>query len=238
VSYTWSKSIDDSSSSFDAEEFNNSVNDPLPFNVRYNRGVSDFNVPRNLVANLIWDVPVPASHAGPVNWLTQGWQMGGILIAQDGTPFTALVAGDAAGSLMATHAFQRPIFNDIPGCTPNAINPGNVNNYIKTQCFLPPSPHIISHSTVGRNTLIGPGELNLDLSVFKNFNVPRVSETFKVQFRAEAFNALNRANLQPPYNNNVIFDPGNNNNLVPQVGAIQGTQTTARQIQFGLKVIW
>lgn len=238
VSYTWSKSIDDSSSSFDAEEFNNSVNDPLPFNVRYNRGVSDFNVPRNLVANLIWDVPVPASHAGPVNWLTQGWQMGGILIAQDGTPFTALVAGDAAGSLMATHAFQRPIFNDIPGCTPNAINPGNVNHYIKTQCFLPPSPHIISHSTVGRNTLIGPGELNLDLSVFKNFNVPRVSETFKVQFRAEAFNALNRANLQPPYNNNVIFDPGNNNNLVPQVGAIQGTQTTARQIQFGLKVIW
>jgi hypothetical protein len=88
---------------------------------------------------------------------------------------------------------------------------------------------------VGRNTLIGPGEVNLDFSVFKNIPVEKISETFKVQFRAEAFNALNRANFQPPYNNNVVFS---GNNLVSGVGLIQGTQTTSRQIQFGLKLIW
>ena len=135
---------------------------------------------------------------------------------------------------MASHAFQRPVFNNIPGCSTNAINPGNFANYINTNCFLPPAPNVIRNS-VGRNTLIGPGEVNLDFSVFKNIPVEKISDTFKVQFRAEAFNALNRANFQPPYNNNVVFS---GNNLVSGVGLIQGTQTTSRQIQFGLKLIW
>ena len=95
-----------------------------------------------------------------------GWQLGGIFLAQNGTPFTVLVAGDPAGSLMASHAFQRPVFNNIAGCTPNAINPGNFTNYIKTTCFLPPIPHVI-HNAVSRNTLVGPGEVNLDFSVFQ-----------------------------------------------------------------------
>jgi len=237
LSYTFSKSIDDSSSSFDAEEFNNSVNDPLPFNVKYNRGVSDFNIPQNFVASFLWDVPSRKSWTGPVAWVAQGWQLGGIFLAQNGTPFTALVNGDPAGSLMAGHSFQRPIFNNIPGCTTNAINPGNPTNYINTNCFLPPVANVISNKTIGRNTLIGPGELSLDFSVFKNIPVQRISETFKVQFRAEAFNALNRTNFQPPYNNNIIFD-GTNPGPFPNVGLIQATQTTSRQIQFGLKVIW
>lgn len=234
LSYTYSKSIDDSSSSFDAEEFNNSVNDPLPFNVRVNRGVSDFNIPQNFVASFLWDVPTPTSWSDTVNWFARGWQMGGIFIAQNGTPFTALVAGDPAGSLMAGHAFQRPVFNNIPGCSTNAVNPGNFTNYINTNCLLPPVPNIIQNS-IGRNTLIGPGEVNLDFSVFKNIPVRRISESFKVQFRAEAFNVLNHTNFQPPYSNNVVFD---GSNLVSGVGLIQATQTTARQIQFGLKLIW
>ena len=234
LSYTWSKSIDDSSSTFDAEEFNNSVNNPLPFDVRVNRGVSDFNIPQNFVASFLWDVPAPKSWSGPVSWLVYGWQLGGIFLAQNGTPFTVLVAGDPAGSLMASHAFQRPVFNNIAGCTPNAINPGNFTNYIKTTCFLPPIPHVI-HNAVGRNTLVGPGEVNLDFSVFKNVPVNRISETFQAQFRAEAFNVINRTNFQPPYNNNVVFD---GSSLVPGVGLIQATQTPSRQIQLGLKLIW
>ena len=237
LSYTLSKSIDDSSSSFDAEEFNNSVNDPLPFNVGVNRAVSDFNIQQNFVASFLWDVPSRKSWTGPVSWIAQGWQLGGIFLAQNGTPFTALVGGDPAGSLMAGHAFQRPIFNNVAGCSVNAINPGNPNNYIKTNCFLPPVANVISNNAVGRNTLIGPGEVSLDFSIFKNIPITRITESFKVQFRAEAFNALNRTNLQPPYNNNVIFN-GTDPTIVPGVGLIQGTQTTSRQIQFGLKLLW
>jgi len=122
----------------------------------------------------------------------------------------------------------------VAGCSTNAINPGNFNNYINTNCFLPPVPNVINN-TIGRNTLIGSGEVSLDFSVFKNIPITRITESFKVQFRAEAFNALNRTNFQPPYNNNVVFD---GSNLVSGVGLIQGTQTTSRQIQFGLKLIW
>jgi hypothetical protein len=231
VSYTWSRSIDDTSSSFDGEEFNNSINDALPFDVRYNRAVSDFDVPQNLVLSFRWNVPAPGSWSGAAGWVARGWQVGGIYIAQSGTPFTLLLAEDLAHSDMGGHAAQRPIFVPGSGCrTENAINPGNFTNYIRTQCFQIPPPGVILNTTVGRNTLSGPGESNLDFSLFKNNPVKRISESFQIQFRAEAFNILNRTNMQPPYINNLLD--------APNVGALQSTQTTSRQIQFGLKVIW
>jgi Carboxypeptidase regulatory-like domain len=236
ISYTFSKSIDDNSSSFDGEEFNNSVNNPLPFDVKANRAVSDFNIPHVFVASFLWNIPAPSSWSGISGWIARGWQLGGIFTTQSGTPFTALIAGDQAGSQMDGHSAQRPIYNAAPGCSTDAINPGNFANYIKTQCFSFPPAGLIPNTIIGRNTLTGPRETNLDFSIFKNIPVKRVSEFFQVQFRAEAFNILNHSNLQPPYNNNVIFDNGGN--IVSGVGFIQGTQTTSRQIQFGLKLLF
>jgi hypothetical protein len=236
LSYTWSKSIDDSSSSFDGEEFNNSVNDPLPFDPKYNRAVSDFNLPQVFVGSFLWAIPTPSSWFGDASWLARGWQLGGIFTSESGTPFTPLLAGDRAGSQMDGHSAQRPVFNAIPGCSPNAINPGNVANYIKTQCFSFPPAGLIPNNTIGRNTLIGPKLNDLDLSVFKNIPIKRISDQFQMQFRTEAFNALNHTNFQPPYNNNVVFDNGGN--IESGVGFIQGTQTASRQIQFGLKLLW
>src|SRR5207253_7262441 len=51
---------------------------------------------------------------------------------------------------------------------------------------------------LGRNSIIGPGLFNVDFSVLKNNYIPRISETFNVQFRAEMFNVLNRTNFAPP----------------------------------------
>jgi hypothetical protein len=89
----------------------------------------------------------------------------------------------------------------------------------------------------GRNIIVGPGLATVDFSAFKNFPVKKVSETFNIQFRAEFFNVLNRANFGPPADSNTIFD---------QTGAVQTgsagvldtTVSDARQIQFGLKIIW
>ncbi|PYS26785.1 MAG: hypothetical protein DMG11_18655, partial [Acidobacteria bacterium] len=96
---------------------------------------------------------------------------------------------------------------------------------------------------LGRNSIIGPGLFNADFSVVKNNYIPRISETFNVQFRAEMFNVLNRANFAPPALNpntgggamQAIFTNGQPN---PQFGQIVATQTPARQIQLALKVIW
>ena len=90
----------------------------------------------------------------------------------------------------------------------------------------------------GRNILTGPGTSNLDFSVFKNNYIKRISENFNVQFRAEFFNILNRANFALPVtpNNTDIFDSSGAPTGV--AGLLTSTTTTAREIQFALKVTW
>jgi hypothetical protein len=89
---------------------------------------------------------------------------------------------------------------------------------------------------LGRNTLIGPGLVNFDFSLVKNNYIKKVSDAFNVQFRAEFFNVLNRANFAPPLDNRDIFDASGA--LTSNGGLITTTQTPSRQIQFALKVIW
>jgi hypothetical protein len=87
-----------------------------------------------------------------------------------------------------------------------------------------------------RNSLIGPGLQNLDFSLVKNTKVPSISEAANVQFRAEMFNILNRANFAPPTNNSAVFD--GSGTPVEGAGRIDSTATPSRQVQFGLKLIW
>jgi hypothetical protein len=80
----------------------------------------------------------------------------------------------------------------------------------------------------------------VDLSVFKNTRIPRISEAFNVQFRAEFFNILNHTNfLSPGFlntfgQNNSVYDF--NGSSLPT--ALNQTSTTSRQIQLGIKLIF
>ena len=76
----------------------------------------------------------------------------------------------------------------------------------------------------------------MDLSLFKNNRIRRISEAFSVQFRAEFFNVFNRANFASPTDNRIVFDP--TGNPTSGAGLITSTQTPSRQIQLALKVIW
>jgi hypothetical protein len=113
------------------------------------------------------------------------------------------------------------------------VNPGDVQHYVKLNCFSFPAAGTLGN--LGRNTLTGPGILNLDLSLFKNIPVRKISETFRAQFRAEFFNVMNHANFALPDNTRYqIFDA--NGNLTGNAGQLFKTQTPSRQIQFGLKI--
>lgn len=73
--------------------------------------------------------------------------------------------------------------------------------------------------------------------IIKNLDLPRVSEQFHLQFRAEIFNILNRANFAvPPQTNLDLYD--SNGNIIGNVGRLTTTSTSSRQIQFGLKFLW
>jgi hypothetical protein len=86
--------------------------------------------------------------------------------------------------------------------------------------------------------LTGPGITELDFSVFKNNRIKRLSENFNIQFRAEIFNILNHANFAPPTSpdNTDIFDATGSPTGV--AGLLSRTTTTAREIQFAVKVIF
>jgi hypothetical protein len=256
-SFTWGRSIDTGSSTGRGDDFSNSISSLPWYDLKSIRGLSDFNIGRTLVISGTWQVPSPKSLSGPAAWITSGWELGAIYKASDGVPFTPTFGtnGDPQG-LNGSDPWAFPNRLGGPGCE-TLVNPGNPNHYIKTQCFAVPTaqsagfyaancdpalgtfPQCLNlRGNAGRNILTGPGTSNLDFSLFKNNYIKHISENFNVQFRAEFFNILNHANFAVPVtpNNTDIFDSTGAPTGV--AGLLTSTTTTAREIQFALKVIW
>jgi hypothetical protein len=232
-SYTWSRSIDTSSGTTDPDQFTNGLTNLFFLNSRWRRAPSDFNIDQNLSVNYDWTLPSPRSISGPLAWPLSGWEFGGIVTVQGGVPFSPLLGGDPLGQILGD-SIDFPVRRSGPGCQ-SLANSQNPDNYIRLQCFTFPNPPNLLQAD-SRNIIIGPGTVNFDMSIFKNNPVKRISESFKVQFRAEAFNIFNRPNFSPPTDNNTLFDQSGN--PVPGAGLIDRTSTTSRQIQFAVKILW
>jgi carboxypeptidase family protein len=231
--YTRGKSIDTLSATVADDAFPNGLLNPLFFDQRTTRGLSDFDVRQNFVFNFTWEVPAPRTLSRLAAGALSGWQFGGIYKASSGQPFTPLLGGDPLG-MKLDETSEPP--DQVPGSDCETLtNHGNPNHYIKTQCLAFPNPASLRGS-LGRNTLIGPGVSKFDASVFKNNHVRLFSENVNIQFRAEFFNLFNRANFASPTDNLTVFDQIGNR--TPGAGLITSTQTPAREIQFALKVIW
>jgi hypothetical protein len=264
--FTWGRSIDTSSATVAGDAFGNSIASPsFFFNPRASRALSDFNVARTLVINGLWELPSPKSISGPARFLTEGWQLGVIFTASTGIPFTPTFGtGSDPNGTLSSDDWAYPDRLGGPGCQ-SLTNSGNPNNYIKTQCFAvpvapdqaffnancDPAPPSLGAALLpgdlrcfnlkgnsGRNIVIGPGTTEVDFSVFKNNYIRKISENFNVQFRAEMFNVLNHANFAPPVtpDNTDIFDATGAPTGV--AGLLSRTSTTAREIQFAIKVIF
>ena len=256
--FTWGKSIDTSSATVAGDAFGNSISSLNWFDMRLVRGLSDFNVGRTLVVNGTWDIPTAKSFSGPARWIADGWELGLILTVSDGVPFTPTWGtGDDPALTQNNDDWAFPNRLGGPGCK-TLTNPGNPNNYVKTQCFAIPTAPDAAFFTAnncqggdltnlqcfnlrgnaGRNILIGPGITNLDFSIFKNNRIKRISENFNVQFRAEIFNILNHPNFAPPTvpdNSDIFLSDGT---LSGAAGLLTRTTIPERQIQFAIKFIF
>jgi len=237
-SYTFSKNMDDGGGSVASDPFRNSISTLLWFCKPCRRGLSDQDQRHVLTVNYEWDIPSPASFNRPERAVLAGWEAGGILTVSSGTPFTVLVAGDQLGQ-NNTDAYQYPDRVNAPGCA-NPVNPGRANPtpgnpdaYVKIECFAAPNPSW-RLGNAGRNSVIGPGLVDLDFSLFKN--IP-IKEALKAQFRAEFFNVINHPNFQSPNDNRVILN-ADGTQASPSSGAITLMNTTSRQIQFAMKFTW
>jgi hypothetical protein len=234
ISYTWAKSLDNNSASVAGGQFTNSING-LPFQFdNFWRGRSDFDVRHSLVVNYLWEVPGTHSENEMVRALTDGWQLGGIVKAQSGLPFSVTIGGDSLG-MNSGNSFNFPDRVNSPECK-NPVNRGDVIHYIKTQCFVVASP-VNRMGNAGRNTLTGPGLFNVDMSLYKNNYIRSISENFNVQLRMEVFNVLNHPNFRPPAAAQAQLY---NQSFAPNTGAglLTLTSTTSRQIQFAVKAIF
>ena len=259
IAYTYGKCIDTNSSGA-TDALQNSISSLIFFDGQATRGLCDYNIGQNLVANYVWNLPSPKLSSRFLSHVIGGWELDGIFTASTGSPFTPTIAGNPLGQ-NSTDPVDFPDRLTGGACN-NPVNPGNPNDYIKLNCFIPPVlptgvsagslPFACQPAASGipnscmnllgnaqRNSLIGPGLVDFDAAIMKNEYFPSISETFHVQFRAEFFNILNRANFQEPN-----FDSGNavvlnqNGTTVGAAGALVGTTTTSRQVQFGLKLIW
>jgi hypothetical protein len=204
------------------------------------------------VIGATWKIPNIASISEPAAWIGNGWELGTIYKVSDGTPFTPSFGGDPLGQ-NSNDPWDFPNRLGGPGCS-SLIHAGNPH-YIKTECFtVATAPTHLFYDTwcdrsfsfpvclnlrgnAGRNILTGPGLSNLDFSITKNFPLKRISEAFNVQFRTELFNILNRTNFAVPTGSSTRLFDGSGAPL-GSAGLLKQTATTARQVQFALKLAW
>jgi len=280
VSYTFGKCRDLSSAPVTGDTFLNSIAVPLMLSKSARLGACDFDIRHVVSGTLMWDLPSMKHSGAFLSTLTGGWQLGTIVTATSGAPFTMTV-GDGNDPLGTgfNGDFSMDFASLIPGC--NLIHGGV--NYLNTNCFTPPTapaslPAATAANPLGcapnsfltplqdpingvylgppppsgtqfcsnvlgntrRNQFYGPGQTQVDFSVFKNTRILSISENFNVQFQAEIFNILNHTNFLSPGFLNTF---GQNNSVYDFSGkglptALNQTATTSRQIQLGLKVIW
>lgn len=227
ISYTFSHSVDDSSG-INSQDFSNGVQYGLDYwDRKFDRGLSSFNSKHVLSYNWTWDVPFFNSLRGVPGVILKGWQINNITSAQSGPPFTVRVGFNRSGNLNLTSfsANERPDLK--PGFSNNPIL-GGPDRYWDINAFQLPAAN--TRGNLGRNTLIGPSLVNVDLSVTKSFPV---GEGRTLMFRSEFFNLLNHPNFAVP--SGVITFTNATSAISPTWGRITSTVTTSRQIQMGLK---
>ncbi len=184
--YTFSKSIDQASSISDTGN---------PYDLASTRALSAFNIAHNFVATYTVNLPFYrlTNHWRPV---TSGWQLSGITRITTGFPVT--LHSDADNSLQGSspngvnnHYLDVPDYNGLP--LQINSNPRNGQPYFNIAAF---SQNALGEpGTASRRSFAGPGEMNFDLDLLRNF---KVTETKQLQFRFEAFNAFNHAQFFGP----------------------------------------
>jgi Carboxypeptidase regulatory-like domain len=187
-SYTFSKTIDDTDTLTNIATYEDASNRGL------DKGLAGFNVANRLALNGIWALPFLKNNHGFVGQAFGGWQLSGLSIFQSGFPMTVMNSAYPAGDYNA---------DGTAGDRPNAPSSSIARSGYSRQQFLTgifpvsafPIPVKGTNGNLGRNTFTGPGYQEIDMSLVKVF---RVKERVRIEFRIEAFNVLNRVNLNPP----------------------------------------
>jgi hypothetical protein len=222
ASYTWSKSMDDTSggsTTIFSEVTGNEAD------LRSSTGVSDFDRTQRFVMNFTYELPKfggRLASTGAGKRILGGWMLSGVTIWQSGTPFT--VSDSAGATYYGTSGSRANYAPGASGDTASYSTPveERLNAFFNVAAFAKAGTYF---GNVGRNTMRGPRQRNFDFSLMKH---TAITEKLQNEFRAEFFNAFNMVNFSTPAGN--INSSG--------VGIIKSTNGNPRVIQFAMKLIF
>src|SRR5260370_41749936 len=203
--YTWSRSIDNQSDPLVGDFFDLGISnqtDRTGAAVRSSftqandreadRGNSDFDQRHNFVLFSYWE---PAELYGKrVKAISRNWRIAETLVIRSGLPYSVYARDPACQPLCNTRAdlLAPALVSAVTG------NPEGGKLLLNASAFGFPAVGV--NGNTGRNAFTGPGFWNLDLSLSRTFAIPKARESTRLEVRADAFNVLNHANLQPPAN--------------------------------------
>jgi hypothetical protein len=209
VSYTWSKTLTDSSSL--------TANPDNWRDRRYNYGVADFDRRHVVAATYVYASPLFRRRGGFVGTALGGWEFSGITRAQSGPPITILANSSLGGTTVNGRRANR-----VAGVSLDPTAPGQ---WFNPAAFANPST--ISPGTSGVGAFTGPYIFVTDLSLRKTFKLPR--ENMGLTFQSDFFNIFNRANYSLGSLGNATLTVGSGN-----FGSF-GSASNPRNVQFGLR---
>ena len=234
ANYTWSHAIDDGSSTFTTDnngQYNLGLLDPL--HPGLDRGSSDFDIRHRVVVTAVWQEPF-FKKPGFTNLALGGWSLAPIFSARTGTPFSIYDSTNSDGNLFPRVMFSNnfsPTYGAVPTGRPNEFNyldlsaAGIDSTYANpltgTSDFGPFPP-----SMTGRNAFRTPGVWTFNASLSKTFSL---TERFKLDVRAEAFNLFNHSNLYINYGENEVssFVGTVADTAIPLITATRGTNNSS-----------
>lgn len=224
VAYTLSKAEDSTTSNGSGGDLNNATNPYAGW--AYDFGPSQFDRRSVFFANFVYDIPLFRSDSNRlVKGTLGGWQFSGIITEESGAPLNLSVNGTTAKSIIGNSGVR-------PDLTGSISYPKTVASWFNPAAFSAPacSTGPDCYGNLGFDAIRGPGRNNFDLALMKNFVV---SERFRMEFRAEAFNAWNHTQFKGDANNGGISTNVGASNFGAVTGAFDG-----RQWQFALKAIF
>ncbi len=203
ASYWWSKSLDYISSlnmAGSAPTLVAGENDLAqnPFDLSAEHGPSLFDATHRFVLSGTYALPNLQSAPFMARVVANGWQVNTIVSLSSGTPFTVYDSDNA--SMQGTAPEITGFFSSRPDVISDPDSgPHTPNEWVSRNAFqeLTPQANPGQFGNEGRNAVRGPGLATVDLSLFRNFGV---TESTRLQFRAEAFNIVNHPNFMLPEN--------------------------------------
>ena len=193
--YTWSKSIDDLPNGGGVADVGADTVSPRPWDDplrhQFDRGPSDFDHTHRFVASYVWQLPDTLKANRLLRRVFGGWQLGGVVSAQTGRPFTVLSGVNNSGTGIGQDRANLIGAPYGPGaCVAAKITTTSCVDWLNRASFQ--SNGSATFGNIGKASFRLPGSYTWDMGLSKNFSF---TERLKLQFRAEFFNVFNRANF-------------------------------------------